>query len=145
MGTETSLKLVWNQAQGRPIERQWIRYKDQFGAKKIIETSPNQTQRQVKGLTPGYEYTFEVVQELKSGAQEHASVSARMTSNSEGGGSKCVVCNSAESNDSCNTEGLSCDVAQNQMCAGGDRSQLVDVCVYCCEGDYCNVAGKWMD
>ena len=25
------------------------------------------------------------------------------------------------------------------------RSQLVDVCVYCCEGDYCNVAGKWMD
>ncbi len=70
----------------------------------------------MNGLTPGYEYTFEVVQELKSGGLEHASVSARMTSTSEGGGSKCVVCNSAESNDSCNTEGLSCDVAQNQMC-----------------------------
>merc|ERR1711935_1064388 len=35
--------------------------------------------------------------------------------------------------------------AQTGICQGGTRTQNVDVCVYCCEGDYCNVNGPWMD
>jgi len=31
------------------------------------------------------------------------------------------------------------------ICGGGSRSRNVDVCVYCCEGDFCNAEGEFSD
>ena len=67
-------------------------------------------------MTPGLTYRFEIFAEYQDGRVDRAETSAMTTDTQEGAAAKCVVCNSSNSNDECNLQANSCDVAQNQVC-----------------------------